>query len=167
MSQPSAGKASLERVRKLVDSKQYDEALAMCDELMRAGPVDYEFYNERVYVFSGLGRRDDALKDLQSLMSLRPDAPNAYFQRALWALADGEFAAASADFERVVETGEPYFLEDACFYMAVTLLNSGEKGNALRYVQRLSPDYSHYARTPGKIRGMLSRQDLLALASAV
>jgi len=165
MNTQSSG-STLERVRKLVDSKQYDEALAMCDELERAGPVGYEFYNERVYVFSGLGRREDALKDLQSLMALRPEAPNAYFQRALWALADGEFAAASADFERVIQTGEPYFLEDACFYMAVTLLNLGDKRNALKHVQRLSPDYAHYARAPGKVRGMLSRHDLLAMASA-
>jgi hypothetical protein len=51
--------------------------------------------------------------------------------------------------------------------MAVALLNLGEKASALKHVQQLPSDYSLYARTPGKIRGVLSREDLLALACHV
>lgn len=165
MNQRSANFSKLDKVRKLLDKRQQlDEALSLCNELLHE-QVSYEIYNERTYVFEGLGRREEALQDLQRMIELKPDASNAYFQRALWAIADGRFLDSLDDLVCVIERGEAYFLEDAYFYRAVALLNLDKRMEAMQDCLQLSADYSMHVRSPGRIRGILSRDDLIALAS--
>jgi len=68
----------------------------------------YEVFNERASIHSALGQRHQALADIDAMILLRPEMPNAYFTRAPWRIEEADFSSAVADLDKLVEIGDEY-----------------------------------------------------------
>src|SRR5262249_15033933 len=83
--------------------KDTEKALKVMDPLIaRLSPERPESLNFRGDIYRSLGRLDDAAKDYQRLIELRPKGPDAYISLALVLAKQGKVEEAEACYERMV-----------------------------------------------------------------
>jgi len=86
-------------------NKQYDKSLALYTKAIEYGDY-YEFYKERAETYLAIKEYDQALKDVDKSISLRPIKPRPYRLRASIYLHKGDTAVAIREF-RSMETMFP------------------------------------------------------------
>jgi tetratricopeptide (TPR) repeat protein len=77
-------------------NKQYDKALSLCAKAIRYGEY-YEFFEERARTYLAMKEYDQALKDVNQCISLRPVKSPPYSLRATIYLQKGDLDAATQE----------------------------------------------------------------------
>lgn len=141
----------------------YDAALSGCNALIAEDCGCESAYRLRSRVFHDLGRYSDAFSDLDTLLELRPGALNVYFERADWYLRLGKDQAAIEDATKLIESGEPYFIDAAYFFRSVALLNLGKLEEAMRDCNQLPDNAQAYVTTFSLGGKLLSKSELTTM----
>lgn len=140
--------AALEQVVVLHRQRRYEEAIDLCTAVIERDEDCYAAYSRRSYSNYALGRLTEAFQDADRLVALRPASPTAYICRARWHMEVGQDEAALSDLNKVVETGEPYFLDSALFYLSIVLSNLGRYEEAEKICEALPSDIKDHIETP-------------------
>ena len=90
-------------LRVLVDSGRYNDALAVCDELLIRYPKSVLARDVQGLVFLQQGRLGEALKVTEELVFLDPTDPFHHYKKALLFQQLGEIGAATSTYARVVD----------------------------------------------------------------
>jgi tetratricopeptide (TPR) repeat protein len=85
----------------LIDLKNYDEALKICDELVKLAPQETVGYDLRARVKVMKEDFDGAIKDLNDALAINENDPQALFMRSNLLLSKGKMDEAKADLDRL------------------------------------------------------------------
>jgi tetratricopeptide (TPR) repeat protein len=150
----------LEKIARLREEMQFQNAIAICNDIIVSDVACYPAYGARSRIFYDLGRYEDAFKDLEKLIELRPNSPSAYLERAAWGLERGNYKSAIDDSTHVIESGELYYMSMAYFYQCIGYLLQGDKKQATEACSKLPNDFKAYLKTPHVIDGIVTRDSL-------
>jgi len=93
----------LQRIVTAMESRDMDEALQACDELVEHDPDFAEGWNKRATVYYLMGDFNSSVKDIQRTLQLEPRHFGAISGLGLIFLQKGDFKAALESFESVLE----------------------------------------------------------------
>ena len=96
---------------RLARARRYEEAIEICDIVISDDPNSYAAFSERSCSLHALGRVEDAFRDVEKLIELRPESPTAYFRRARWHMERGEYELALNDLRQVMAFNVEYFTD--------------------------------------------------------
>ena len=85
-----------------LEIRQYSDALINFNAAFVSDPNNYETYFRRAIAFLGLWKYNQALRDFDKVIQLKPEFTNAIFQRGTLLLKQCKLAKANIDFELVV-----------------------------------------------------------------
>lgn len=104
---PKDHKVAVNLARLKKRTGRFDEARADLDRIIAEHPEEPIPYNNRADLLVVTnGDLEQALRDVQKAIELKPDYGNAYVTRAEIALAQGRKADAKADLDKAVDVGE-------------------------------------------------------------
>jgi rfaE bifunctional protein nucleotidyltransferase chain/domain len=83
----------------LADLGRFEDALASCDAALRLRPLDSKSHMNRGNVLSALGRVDEALAYYDNALRLQSDYVNAFWNRSLSYLAQGDYQRGWPEYE--------------------------------------------------------------------
>jgi rfaE bifunctional protein nucleotidyltransferase chain/domain len=83
----------------LADLGRFEEAAASCDAALRLRPLDPKSHMNRANVLSALGRIDEAVASYDYALRLQPDYVNAFWNRSLSFLAQGDYLRGFPEYE--------------------------------------------------------------------
>ncbi|MBU7583630.1 MAG: tetratricopeptide repeat protein [Nostoc sp. TH1S01] len=106
----SAVKESHLRACALKSAKQgdYNQAIALLNELIRRHPHNAVDYNNRGLIYFQSGEKQKAFCDYNTALDLNPNLASAYNNRANYYAACGELAAALADYDQAIDLNPSY-----------------------------------------------------------
>ncbi|MEM9218244.1 MAG: tetratricopeptide repeat protein [Cyanobacteria bacterium P01_F01_bin.150] len=81
----------------------YDESLALFDQLLQQNPLSATDYNNRGLVYFRNRQHDEALDDFNMAISLNPDLDSVYNNRANYYAHHGHLLEAILDYDRAIE----------------------------------------------------------------
>jgi tetratricopeptide (TPR) repeat protein len=145
----------LQRLAALRAAGRHDEAVAVCDEVLRADPGDFDALNNRGVALAGLGRMHEALAGFEHALAVRPSAPEAWNNRGLSLTKIGRHEDALASFQRAVEL-RPGYVE--------ALANAGELLAKLGRLDTALQVYDELSRAAPDAPDVLLRQGNLLTA---
>ena len=76
--------------RALIARAEFDEALALCDEILRLEPAYIQGWVRKAYIFGQMGRSDDANQAIRKVLRLAPNMRLGHVP-GLWPLDDAAF----------------------------------------------------------------------------
>jgi tetratricopeptide (TPR) repeat protein len=156
----------LHDIDSLQKAKKFEEAIEVCNEIIADDDECYMAYSKRGDIFYGLGMHQDAFRDLDKLMEIRPECPSAYYVSARWNLELGNDKSAIDDANFVIKSGVAYFINMAYFFRSIAFLNLGDKKAAAEDCLLL-PEEFKTAVTIHKIGWkILSRDDLYKMINS-
>lgn len=94
--------AWFQKAEAALEQRQYRTALAHLNECLRVDPYYFEAYRWRGLARSRLGDASGAITDLSVYLEHHPDAGEVVFARAQLRYEWGQYAAARADFQRLL-----------------------------------------------------------------
>jgi tetratricopeptide (TPR) repeat protein len=97
---PDPGLLRFLQARCLISSNRYSEALKALDDLIRSDPEFPTNYFHRARTLMALGRREQALSDIEKASSLVSDPVRAGTGRALFFFSTGDFSAAAGEYRK-------------------------------------------------------------------
>ncbi|MFX0139144.1 MAG: tetratricopeptide repeat protein, partial [Candidatus Hodarchaeota archaeon] len=100
--------------------KQYDEGLKVVDEAIELFSNDTDFINDKAMILGYLGRREEAIKTAEYLISLYPKYGNSYDTYGELLMALGEYENAIEKFKEALN------LEPTGWFAVATCLKMGE-----------------------------------------
>lgn len=122
-----------------IDQRNYAQALLDLDRSIALAPSAWAFYERgRVHLFKNVPRRGDvetAIRDFDDALALRPDYPEAMFDRAFAYLQGHDYPRAAAEFSKVIRLGT-YRLGAAYRYRSDARQRNGELLAALADISR-------------------------------
>lgn len=118
-----------QQVRQAVKRRDYRQAIAMLNCLIRCHPNSAADYSNRGLVYFWSGQPDRALKDLNQAIELNPELAGAYNNRANYYVAQGAPEIALQDYERAIDL-DPFHTQ-ARINRAITLRELGYYAEAL------------------------------------
>ena len=147
-------------IDRLRDEGRFEEAIEVCGEMIAADEENYTAYSERAEILYSAGRREEAFRDLEILMRLRPGSPSAYYIRAKWNLEDGNYRSVVDDAAVIIQSRDKYFVDVAYFFRSLANFNLGNKKDAISDCLRLPEEFKMSIDMPGMGWKVLSRKDL-------
>jgi lipoprotein NlpI len=85
------------------DAGNFDKALPLCDEAVKANAKSSAAHYLRGFVQEKLGKNQEALTDFSKALELEPTLSEAYHQRGCVQFKLGKFSESVADFDRYLE----------------------------------------------------------------
>lgn len=85
-----------------LENRQFSDALTHFHAAVEGDPNNYQTYFKRALVFLALGKYNQARKDFDKVIELKPDFTSAILQRGNLLLKQGQLDLAHIDFEDVV-----------------------------------------------------------------
>lgn len=150
----AAAQEASRRIRRLLDSRAYEDAVAACSEAVERYPDQGRFYYSRAQakLLSG-GRNPDftaAIEDVSRAIELSPEEPTGRFFRGIWSLELGDWSRAAEDLAEAVAleevVGSNYYVDSARLLRALALRELGDANRAKAEVAKCHPSASFYAR---------------------
>lgn len=141
-------------IRKLLDARSYESAIAACTGALRRFPDQGRLYFSRAQAKLLLGGRSPdfrgAIEDASRAIELSPEEPACRFFRGVWLLELGEWHHAAEDLGEAValeeNLGSEYYLESARLLRALSFRELGDVARANKEVAKCRPNASFYAR---------------------
>lgn len=149
-----------ELISSLIKNEDYESALNVCNELVEKYNFSHKIMSDRAFLNYSIGRIDEALDDLQTLIDIHPESPSAYVKRAAWNLELGNDIQAINDLTIVILMRDEFYLEVSYFYRAMAYLNLGMRDEAYNDYMNLSEDFYFWIKTPKEGTRFLSNEDI-------
>jgi tetratricopeptide (TPR) repeat protein/S1-C subfamily serine protease len=152
-----------EKAAILFDLKQYSEAIAIYDEIIRKEPETYAYYNRGLAKYT-LGNKQAAIADYDKALTLNPKFAEAYNNRGNAKSAVGDNQAAIADYDKALALNP----KDARTYnnRGITKFDLGDNQAAIADYNRaiaLNPKYAEAYYNRGLAKSALgNKQDEIA-----
>jgi tetratricopeptide (TPR) repeat protein/S1-C subfamily serine protease len=115
-----------EKISILIENKQYPQAIAICNEMIRIDRAAY-IYNIRATIKIRSGDTKGAITDLNEAININPKYPEAYLTRGLLRSELGDSKGAIADLDRAININ-PNYLEGYTIRSIVNLKLNNFKG---------------------------------------
>jgi tetratricopeptide (TPR) repeat protein/S1-C subfamily serine protease len=115
-----------EKITILIENKQYSQAIAICNEMIRLDRAAY-IYNIRATIKLQSGDAKGAIADLDLAININPKYPEAYLTRSLLRSELGDAKGAIADLDRAININ-PNYLEGYIVRSIINLKSSNFKG---------------------------------------
>jgi Flp pilus assembly protein TadD len=138
----------LAEARKLVDAKQYDEALQKLDTLSQSRPREARARFMKAVVQTDMGRGQDAVATLRGLVADFPELPEPRNNLAVLYAAQGHYSLARDELELAVASSPDYGIahENLGDVYARLAIASYERAAALDKTNRVIPQKLKLAR---------------------
>jgi tetratricopeptide (TPR) repeat protein len=161
----------MDEIRKQLDeaysyakNSDYDKALELCNEVIKAHPLLTEGLRERASIYAHMGDFKRAVTDMTNVIAQEPDNPSHHFFRGWWHLDGGNAAQAVEDLTKALALGgknNHYHDQSAHFLRAVALVRLKRYDDALADCQHVRDDFLIYIRS-----GKVSKADIVQQATA-
>jgi tetratricopeptide (TPR) repeat protein/S1-C subfamily serine protease len=114
-----------EKITILMENKQYPQAIAICNEMIRLDRAAY-IYNIRATIKLQSGDAKGAIADLDRAININPKYPEAYLTRGLLRSELGDAKGAIADLDRAININ-PNYLEGYIVRSIINLKSNNPK----------------------------------------
>ncbi len=144
---PELGTAHLALATLHLDAEEFDQALALADDLLARDPQNPEALSIRYEVFRRTGDAENLQQALEELQSADPESvADAFFQQGVMLYEDNHLEAAISAFERVLSAApdDPR----AHFMLGKVLISHGDYEGAVEHLRRfveLAPEHPDLA----------------------
>ena len=120
----------------------YNAAIADFSKALECLPGDNKVLYDRAVTYSLKDDQDNAIHDLDSLLTFRPECARALSLRGIAHFLKGEQSEAGADLNRSVELGsqDPLVWNNRGFFISNSE-STDEAGDDFKQALRLNPDY--------------------------
>jgi tetratricopeptide (TPR) repeat protein len=139
---------ALADVRRLTETRRYEEALRLSTELIAAHPDSTAARFRRALVFWALKQPDAAMNDLTSAISKSNGEPALFYFRGMWRIEMGLVAAGIEDMDKTItleaQTESTYYSGSARLCRAVGYCHQGDTELALCELDGLSDSTTTY-----------------------
>lgn len=143
-----------EQQARMVREGRADELLQLADRVAAMDADSSWPFHTRATVYHLLGRHEDAIANVQSLLDREgddtPDPRWHYWLGELYRTV-GDFVRAIDHYSAVVRNGDQYFVEEALFYRAECYLSLQEFERAIADCESISPGFLLFERTPAMV----------------
>eukprot|EP00042_Codosiga_hollandica_P058611 m.886329 g.886329 ORF g.886329 m.886329 type:complete len:476 (-) comp59908_c0_seq3:6619-8046(-) len=102
----SSGRERYDKGKKAMAASEYGTALEHFHAACDAEPNNYEYFNMRAILYLAMGRLQNAVRDLSTVLALKPTLTKVRAQRADLLLKQGRFDEARADFNALPSSPE-------------------------------------------------------------
>ncbi|MEO7143604.1 MAG: tetratricopeptide repeat protein [Bryobacteraceae bacterium] len=121
-SRPGKAREAYAGGERLVTQGKYKEAVALFDEAVAFDSGYAGAYYARAAAYGALGEDSNVVRDLNTVLRLRPDFVDAYFRRGAIYNKRGEYRRAAGDFTKVISARPDYgnaYAQRAAVYMSL------------------------------------------------
>lgn len=138
----------LERAFQCSEKKDYPAAVKLCSEAISENPDDPIGYRKRSHIYARMGKWENALQDLDRVISLQCEEPADYFSRGRLRLRVANFEQAIKDFTKAIDLSEAYrddyYIEMSRFFRAEALVRIGSYHDALTDCEHVRDEIRAY-----------------------
>lgn len=138
-----------------MESENYEQAIAICDQVIRDHPTLPDGVRERAAIYARMGDYSRAITDIDAAITLDPTEPDYHFFRGWWHLVIGNFDEAVEAETTAIEVGNKKsghpFRESAHFFRAVAFSQQGKFEEVLSDCEMVRDDYLIYLDEYGKL----------------
>jgi Tfp pilus assembly protein PilF len=124
-------------------SGNLDGALALCRQLLKAGPENSEALHLSGLIFFQLGDIDSALKNLRKAIKFAPENADAYYDLANVLQEKGDLKKAVTNYRKAIKLNPDY--AEAYNNMGIALQDNAQLDKAIKYYKealRIAPEYA-------------------------
>ena len=142
-------------LEKYISDQSYEEALLYSEKMLNAFGKRVEIVQNRAFIFSYLGRYEDAIKEINNLIELCPNVAVPYEQRAGFYMKIGDFKSALKDYNKAQQYDDGYLSNAIIYFRALCYMQLKEYDNAIADLDSLPDNYCY-------MPGLESKEDVLA-----
>ncbi|QYU67773.1 hypothetical protein J4558_23270 [Leptolyngbya sp. 15MV] len=156
-------KEFLEIYQDLIESKNFDSALTICEQFISDNPESFEGYRKRAYLYSRSNEFENAISDISEAIRLNPMNSTYYFFRGWWKIESGDFVGGETDVTVAIDLDRDSNLlsDTAYFFRSLARVELGRNEDAIADLRNVESDFMIHLKRFGKI----SREELLKRAT--
>ena len=96
------------KISKLLNEKNFEEALKLCDDAIKSNSGDFQIYLYRGFIKDNLSKYEDAIDDYNKAIELSPNNAMLYYFRGVSKYNSGKYDEIVDDYDKAIELNPAY-----------------------------------------------------------